>query len=210
MNLAIRGIEANLGDRADDTFHRDLHPDLKADFVLANPPFNDERLVRRRASRRSPLEIRHTAASATPTSPGCSTSSTTSPPTAQAGFVLANGSCRRKTSGEGDIRRKLVEADLVDCIVALPDRLFLNTGVPVCLWFVSKNRHGNGYRDRKGEILFIHARKLGRMETRTLRVLDPADIAKIADTYHTWRSENPATPYEDVPGFAKAAKLDEM
>ena len=209
MNLAIRGIEANLGDRAEDAFHRDLHPDLRADFVLANPPFNKDDWYSEALAKDPRWKyglppasnanfawvqdfIYHLA------------------PNGTAGFVLAVGSLASKTNGEGDIRRKLVEADLVDCIVALPDRLFLNTGVPVCLWFVSKNRHGNGYRDRKGEVLFIHARKLGRMETRTLRVLDPADIAKIADTYHAWRSKNPATPYEDVPGFAKAAKLDEI
>ena len=129
-------------------------------------------------------------------------------PRGTAGFVLANGSLSSKSSGEGDIRRKLVEADLVDCIVAMPDRLFLNTGIPVVLWFVSKDRHGNGHRKRVGEVLFIDARKLGRMETRRLRVLDDADIAKIAGTYHAWRNHD--GDYSDVPGFCKAAMRDEI
>jgi type I restriction enzyme M protein len=102
----------------------------------------------------------------------------------------------------------LVEADLVDCIVAMPDRLFFNTGIPVSLWFVSKERHGNGHRERHGEVLFIDARKLGRMETRRLRVLDDGDIARIADTYHAWR--NHKSKYDDVPGFAKSASLAEV
>jgi type I restriction enzyme M protein len=124
--------------------------------------------------------------------------------------VLANGSLSSKQSGEGAIRRKVVEADLVDCIVAMPEKLFLNTGIPVCLWFVSKNRHGNGHRQRRGEVLFIDARQLGRMDTRTLRVLDLEDISKIADTYHAWRSMKPRQPYADVPGFAKSADLSEV
>jgi type I restriction enzyme M protein len=207
MNLAIRGIEANLGDRAEDAFHRDLHPDLRADFVLANPPFNKDDWYSG-ALEKDPRWKYGLPPASNANFAWVQDFIYHLAPNGTAGFVLAVGSLASKTNGEGDIRRKLVEADLVDCIVALPDRLFLNTGVPVCLWFVSKNRHGNGYRDRKGEVLFIHARKLGRMETRTLRVLDPADIAKIADTYHAWRSKNPVTPYEDVPGFAKAAKLD--
>ena len=209
MNLAIRGIDANLGERADDSFHRDHFPDLRADFILANPPFNKDdwfsgalRDDVRWAYGLPPAGnanfawvqhfVHHLA------------------PNGVAGFVLANGSLSSKQSGEGEIRRKLVEAHLVDCIVALPEKLFFNTGIPVCLWFVAKNRHGNGHRRRKGEVLFIDARQLGRMETRTLRVLDAADIAKVADTYHAWRGRDPADPYEDVPGFAKAANLDEL
>ena len=129
-------------------------------------------------------------------------------PKGTAGFVLANGSLSSRTSGEGEIRRKLVEADLVDCIVAMPDRLFFNTGIPVSLWFVSKDRHGNGHRRRQGEVLFIDARKLGAMETRRLRVLNDDDIAKIASIYHAWRNHD--GEYEDVAGFAKAANLDEI
>jgi type I restriction enzyme M protein len=131
-------------------------------------------------------------------------------PTGTAGFVLANGSLSSKQSGEGKIRQRLVETDLVDCIVALPEKLFLNTGIPVCLWFLSKGRHGNGHRERRGEVLFIDARSLGRMETRTLRVLDDADVARIAGTYHSWRSRDPEVAYEDVPGFVKAASAAEV
>lgn len=209
MNLAIRGIEANLGDRSDDSFHRDQFPDLRADFILANPPFNKDdwfsealRDDVRWAYGRPPAGnanfawvqhfVHHLA------------------PNGTAGFVLANGSLSSKQSGEGEIRRKLVEADLVDCIVALPEKLFFNTGIPVCLWFVAKNRHGNGHRARQGEVLFIDARQLGRMETRTLRVLDDADVAKVAGTYHSWRSKSPETEYEDVAGFCKVATLDEL
>jgi len=121
---------------------------------------------------------------------------------------LANGSLSSKSSGEGEIRRKLVEADLVDCIVAMPDKLFFNTGIPVCLWFVSKERAGNGHRKRTGELLFIDARKLGRMESRKLRVLDDADVSKIADTYHAWRNHDGG--YEDVAGFCKSASRSEV
>lgn len=113
-----------------------------------------------------------------------------------------------KSSGEGEIRQKLVEAGLVDCIVAMPDKLFFNTGIPVSLWFVSKGRDGNGHRARKGEVLFIDARKLGDMESRRLRVLSDDDIAKIADTYHEWRNHD--GEYEDVPGFAKSATIEEI
>lgn len=207
MNLALRGIEADLGDRSADSFSSDLHPDLRADFVIANPPFNvsnwwDAKLADDpRWKFGTPPEgnanyawvqhfIHHLS------------------PKGTAGFVLANGSLSSKSSGEGEIRRKLVGADLVDCIVAMPDKLFFNTGIPVSLWFVSKDRHGNGHRKREGEVLFIDARKLGRMETRRLRVLDDADIAKIADAYHSWRNHDGG--FTDVAGFVKAASLKEI
>ena len=209
MNLAIRGIEANLGDHADDSFHRDLHKDLRADFILANPPFNLDDwysdALRDDPRWRYGLPpagngnfawvqhfIHHLAPSGT------------------AGFVLANGSLSSKTSGEGEIRRRIVEADLVDCIVALPEKLFLNTGIPVCLWFIAKGRSDGRFRDRRGQVLFIDARKLGRMETRTLRVLDAADIAKVAGTYHAWRGEPDLEPYADVPGLCRSATLEEV
>ena len=207
MNLALRGIEADLGDRSADTFTADLHPDLRADFILANPPFNvsnwwDAKLAEDPrwqygtppAGNANFAWVQHFVHHLSPKG--------------TAGFVLANGSLSSKSGGEGEIRRKLVEADLVDCIVAMPDRLFFNTGIPVSLWFVSKGRHGNGHRDRHGQVLFIDARKLGRMETRRLRVLDDDDIARIADTYHAWR--NHGGGYEDVPGFTKAASLEEI
>jgi type I restriction enzyme M protein len=122
--------------------------------------------------------------------------------------VLANGSLSSKTGGEGEIRQRLVDADLVDCIVAMPDRLFFNTGIPVSLWFVSKNREGNGHRRRAGEVLFIDARGLGTMETRRLRILSDEEICRVSGAYHSWRNANPEVPYEDVPGFCKAASLD--
>jgi type I restriction enzyme M protein len=207
MNLALRGIEADLGDRSADTFTQDLHPDLHADFVLANPPFNvsnwwdaklqDDPRWRYGTPPKGNANfawvqhfIHHLS------------------PRGTAGFILANGSLSSKSGGEGDIRRKLVEADLVDCIVAMPDKLFFNTGIPVSLWFVSKDRHGNGHRKREGEVLFIDARRLGRMETRRLRVLDDAEIGKIAGAYHDWRNRDGG--YTDVAGFVKAASLDEI
>ena len=207
MNLALRGIEADMGLRSADSFTDDLHPDLRADFVIANPPFNisdwwapkladDHRWKYGTPSQRNAnfAWVQHFIHHLSPRG--------------TAGFVLANGSLSSKSGGEGEIRRKLVEADLVDCIVAMPDKLFFNTGIPVSLWFVSRARYGNGHRERRGEVLFIDARKLGTMESRRLRVLPDDDIAKIADTYHAWRNHDGG--YEDVPGFAKAASLAEI
>jgi type I restriction enzyme M protein len=209
MNLAIRGIEANLGDKADDSFHRDLHPDLRADFVIANPPFNvsdwytdalrdDPRWKYGQppAGNGNYAWIQHFVHHLS--SHGV------------AGFVLANGSLSSKTSGEGEIRKNLVESNIVDCIVALPEKLFFNAGIPVALWFLAKNRTGDGFRERKNEVLFIDARKLGHMETRTLRTLSADDIAKIAGTYHSWRNKKPLVEYVDIPGFSKAASLEEV
>jgi len=210
MNLAIRGIEANLGHKHADTFHTDLHPDLRADYILANPPFNisqwhrQEEDVRWKGFDTPPASnanfawvlhfVHHLA------------------PGGTAGFVLANGSMSSMQSGEGDIREAIVRADLVDCIVACPGQLFYATGIPVCLWFLTRDKAGNGHRNRQGETLFIDARKLGRMETRVHRVLDPADIAKVADTYHAWRNHSGSgeAQYEDVAGFCKSASLEEI
>lgn len=221
MNLAIRGITANLGPRAADSFHDDLHKDLKADFVLANPPFNvsDWGGERRRQDTRWKFGV---------------------PPTGNAnfawvqhfiyhlaphglaGFVLANGSLSSNQSGEGEIRKAIIEADIVDCIVALPGQLFYTTQIPVSLWFLARDK-SNGIlkdkrlRDRRGETLFIDARPLGRMETRTLRVLDnvddPAtgrknDIDRVVDAYHAWREARP--DYADVLGFCKAIKIQQI
>ena len=207
MNLALRGIEADLGDRSADSFTQDLHPDLRFDYILANPPFNvsnwwDAKLGddprwkygTPPAGNANFAWVQHFVHHLSPRG--------------AAGFVLANGSLSSKQGGEGEIRRKLVEDDLVDCIVAMPDKLFFNTGISVSLWFLSRDRHGNGHRKRKGEVLFIDARKLGRMETRRLRVLDDTDVARIADTYHMWRNHRGG--YEDLPGFAKAASRDEI
>ena len=207
MNLALRGIEADMGSHSDDSFTNDLHPDLRADYVIANPPFNvsdwwDAKLADDpRWEFGTPPQgnanfawvqhfIYHLA------------------PHGTAGFVLANGSLSSKSGGEGEIRRKLVEAGLVDCIVAMPDRLFFNTGIPVSLWFVSKGRDGNGHRKRRDEVLFIDARKLGTMETRKLRVLGDGDIERIAGTYHAWRNHDGG--FEDVAGFAKASTIEKI
>ncbi len=207
MNLALRGIEADLGERSADSFTQDLHPDLRADFVLANPPFNvsdwwDAKLADDpRWKYGTPPQgnanfawVQHFIYHLSPRG--------------IAGFVLANGSLSSKSGGEGEIRERLVQADLVDCIVAMPDRLFYNTGISVSLWFISKDRHGNGHRKRQGEVLFIDARKLGTMVSRKLRELSHGDIAQIADTYHSWRNRDGG--YRDVSGFAKAATIDEI
>ncbi|WGH90358.1 class I SAM-dependent DNA methyltransferase [Auritidibacter ignavus] len=207
MNLALRGIEADMGSHSADSFTEDLHQDLRADYVIANPPFNvsdwwDEKLKDDpRWKFGTPPKgnanfawvqhfIYHLA------------------PNGTAGFVLANGALSSKEGTNGEIRRNLVRTGLVDCIVAMPDKLFFNTGIPVSLWFVSKGRDGNGHRARSGEVLFIDARKLGDMESRSLRVLSDGDIAQIADTYHEWRNHD--GNYEDVPGFAKSATIDEI
>lgn len=212
MNLAIRGIEANLGAKWADTFHEDLHPGLKADFVLANPPFNDSdwggdklRSGDRWQYGVPPIGnanfawvqhfIHHLA------------------PHGYAGFVLANGSLSSQQSGEGDIRRAIIDADLVDCIVSLPGQLFFTTQIPVCLWFLTRDKsNGLGLdkklRNRQRETLFIDARRLGTMQTRTLKVLTDADIAKVADTYHAWRETGGR--YADELGFAKSATTNEI
>jgi type I restriction enzyme M protein len=208
MNLAIRGITNNLGPEHADSFHRDLHPDLKADYVLANPPFNmsDWGGERLREDKRwvygvPPVGnanyawiqhfIHHLA------------------PGGAAGFVMANGSLSSNTSGEGEIRKAIIEADLVDCIVALPTQLFYTTAIPVTLWFLTRGKGGSrNTRDHQGETLFIDARKLGTLIDRRHRDLTDADIAKIAGTYHAWRSG--VETYADIPGFCKSAGLEEI
>lgn len=209
MNLAIRGIDGNLGAENADSFHRDLHKDLKADYVLANPPFNSSdwggEHVREDARWKfgtPPVGnanyawvqhfIHHLA------------------PTGLAGFVLANGSMSSNQSGEGEIRQKIVEADLVDCMVALPGQLFYSTQIPVCLWFIARDKKNGRFRDRRGHTLFIDARKLGTMTDRVHRELMEPDIARVAGTYHAWRGDKDAGKYEDVPGFCKAATLEEI
>lgn len=208
MNLAIRGVDADI--RHGDTFHNDQLPDLKADFVLANPPFNmsdwgGDRLKddKRWAYGVPPTGnanyawVQHFIGHLSPTG--------------TAGFVLANGSMSSNQSGEGEIRRKIVEADLIDCMVAMPGQLFYSTQIPVCLWFLSRDKRNNRFRDRTGEILFIDARQMGRMVDRTHRELTAEDITKIASTYHSWRHDPDLDlEYEDVAGFCKSAKLDEV
>ena len=211
MNLAIRGMDFNLGKEPADTFHRDQHPDLKADYVLANPPFNisdwggDRLLDDKRWVHGTPptgnanyawlQHILHHLG-----------------PRGQAGVVLANGSMSSNQNSEGEIRRAMVEADVVEVMVALPPQLFFNTQIPACLWFLAKDKTKGG-RDRRGEVLFIDARKLGRMYTRVTRVFDDEDVQRIASTVHRWRQSGEASsdePYADVPGFCRAVKLVEI
>jgi type I restriction enzyme M protein len=207
MNLAIRGIEGDLGPEHADTFRRDLHKDLKADFVLANPPFNDSDWHRSDDDVRWKYGIppkgnanfawvqhfiHHLA------------------PTGMAGFVLANGSMSSNQSGEGEIRKALIEADLVDCMVAMPGQLFYSTQIPVCLWFLTKNKAEAKRRKRKGETLFINARNLGTLIDRVHRELTDTDLQKIVTTYHAWRGEKGSGKYEDIAGFCKSATTTEI
>jgi type I restriction enzyme M protein len=209
MNLAIRGIENNLGPENADSFHRDLHKDLKADYIIANPPFNmsdwgGERLredVRWKyavppVGNANFAWVQHFIHHLSPTG--------------LAGFVLANGSMSSNQSGEGEIRKAIVEADLVDCMVALPGQLFYNTQIPVCLWFIARDKRNHRFRDRRGETLFIDARKMGSMIDRVHRELTSEDIQKIANTYHSWRGDKGASDYADVAGFCRSAKLDDV
>ena len=207
MNLAIRGINGQI--EHGDTLRNDRFPDLKADYILANPPFNisDWGGDRLREDKRWKYGVPHQ---------GNANFAWVQhmvhhlAPRGVAGFVLANGSMSSNQSGEGQIREKLVEADLVDCMVALPGQLFYSTQIPACLWFVARDRTGGAFRDRPGEVLFIDARKVGRMVDRTHREFTDEDIARIADTYHAWRGEEDAGEYADEPGFCKSAALDEM
>jgi type I restriction enzyme M protein len=235
MNLAIRGIDSGQIAQGD-TFHNDRHPDLKADFILANPPFNisdwgGERLREDQrwrygvppAGNANFAWVQHIVHHLAPGG--------------VAGFVLANGSMSSNQSGEGEIRKSLIEADLVDCMVALPGQLFYSTQIPACLWFLRRDKRrispspasagegrGEG-SDRRGQVLFIDARKLGPLVDRTHRELTDEDIARIANTYHAWRGEKVISPsptlvgedrgegvidYADVPGFCKSAALDEV
>jgi type I restriction enzyme M protein len=207
MNLAIRGIDAQIAHG--DTFHNDRNPDLKADYVLANPPFNDSDwrgdLLKddRRwvygvppASNANFAWVQHFISHLAPTG--------------TAGFVLANGSMSSSQSGEGEIRKNIVEADLVDCMVALPGQLFYSTPIPVCLWFIARDKRNGRFRDRRGETLFIDARSLGSLVDRTHRELGDGEIARISETYHAWRGDPGAPDYADEPGFARSATIDEI
>jgi type I restriction enzyme M protein len=268
MNLAIRGIDAQIGHG--DTFHNDRHPDLKADYVLANPPFNDSDW------RGELLKDDKRWVYGTPPAGNANYAWVQHfihhlAPTGTAGFVLANGSMSSGQSGEGEIRKAIIEADLVDCMVALPGQLFYSTQIPVCLWFLTRDKTGRAaqppspgaarhplpegegtgermrqpalplgealvgpghpaspasssplplgegvgvrasrLRDRRGEVLFVDARKLGTMADRTHLELLDADLAKIAGTYHAWRGDAGSGAYADVPGFCKAARLDDI
>ncbi len=205
MNLAIRGIDgSHVRWNSEGSFLSDQHKDLKADFILANPPFNQSdwgasvlsgdarwQYGMPPAGNANFAWMQHMIYHLTPNNGSMA-------------LVLANGSLSSNTSGEGEIRRNIIEAGLVDCIVAMPKQLFYNTGIPACLWFISRKREQK--EDKK--ILFIDASEMGRLEDRVHRVLDPEDIQEIADTYHNWKREN--EKYEDIKGFCKSAKLEEI
>jgi type I restriction enzyme M protein len=207
MNLAIRGIDAQIVHG--DTFHKDLNPDLKADYVLANPHFNDSdwrgdllRDDKRWAYGVPPAGnanfawVQHIIAHLATTG--------------LAGFVLANGSMSSNQSGEGDIRKGIVEADIVDCMIALPGQLFYSTPISACLWFLARTKKNGRFRDRRGETLFIDAREMGTLIDRVHRELSDEEIGKLAGTYHAWRGDKSAGEYADVPGFCKSATLDDI
>ena len=210
MNLAVRGIDSDIRWNNEGSFHKDELRDLKADVILANPPFNisDWGGDRLREDLRwkfgaPPVgnanyawlqHIYHHLA-----------------PNGTAGVVLANGSMSSNQSGEGEIRKAMLEADAVDCMVALPGQLFYSTQIPACLWFLTRNKNpGQGLRDRRGQVLFIDARKLGVLVDRTRRELTDEEVQKIADTYHAWRSEKDIEEYADVSGFCKSATLEDI
>ena len=186
---------------------KDAHPDLKADFILANPPFNQDEWGR--DVLQSDPRWKYGLPPAGNANFGWMQHMIYHlAPKGIMGLVLANGSLSSNSGGEGEIRQRIVEDDLIDCIVALPKQLFYNTGIPACLWFISRKRSGNGDRKRTGEVLFIDASELGVMEDRTHRVFDEKDIRKVVDIYHNWRQPN--GNYEDEKGFCKAAKIDEI
>jgi len=210
MNLAVRGIDSDIRWNNEGSFHKDEFRDLKADFILANPPFNvsdwgGDRLSEdaRWAYGTPPAGnanfawLQHILHHLSP-----------------AGVVLANGSMSSSQSGEGEIRRAMVEGDVVDCMIALPGQLFYSTQIPVCLWFLARDKKNHKFRERRGEVLFIDARKLGHMIDRTRKEFSEADIARMTGAYHAWRGEKDAIEelgvYEDVAGFCKSAALEEI
>lgn len=217
MNLAIRGISGNLGDTGSDTFFKDWHKDLKADFIMANPPFNQKDWRGKNELTDDPRWAGYDVPPTGNANYGWILHMLSKlSETGYAGFVMANGSMSSNTGGEGEIRKQMIEKDVVDCMVAMPGQLFYSTQIPVCLWFLSKNR-SNGLvrdeklRDRRGEVLFIDARSIGYMEDRTHKAFSDEDIAKIADTYHAWRGEKTSFgKYKDVAGFCKSATHDEI
>lgn len=205
MNLAIRGIDAKI--ELGDTFHNDRHKDLKADYIIANPPFNISDWGGEQ------LQDSHMWKYGTPPAGNANYAwlqlfINKLGPNGTAGIVLANGSMTTNSGNEGEIRKRLIQEGLVDCMVALPTQLFYNTQIPACLWFLARNRKNHKFRDRSNEILFIDARNTGAMISRKNRMLNDQDIEKIAGTYHNWR--NPNGNYVDIPGFCKAATLDEV
>ena len=209
MNLVIRGMKADLGEHHANTFSEDMHPTLKADFILANPPFNmsywgGEKLAHDnrwkfgvpQPSNANFAWVQHIISHLSPNG--------------IAGFVLSNGALSSNVSGEGKLRQSLIEADLIDCIVSLPSQLFYGTSIAASLWFISQNKADERYRMRCRETLFIDARKMGCLVDRTHRELSNSDIMQIAGVYRMWRSNSIVEPYVNIPGFCKSANLDEI
>jgi len=212
MNLSIRGIDSsNVKWNNEGSFLNNAHKDLKADYLLANPPFNDSDWSGELLQNDARWKI--LGENLVPPSGNANYAWIMHflyhlAPTGQAGFVLSKGSLTTQTNTEGEIRKALIEKGLVDCIVNLPTKLFLNTQIPACLWFLSRNKTNGGFRDRKNEILFIDARNLGFLVNRRNRDLSEEDISNIANTYHKWRSKE--SKYEDIPGFCKSATIEEV
>jgi type I restriction enzyme M protein len=225
MNLAIRGIDSsNVKWNNEGSFLNDVHKDLKADYVLANPPFNDSdwsgELLRDDA-RWSVLGEKLAPPAGSANYAWIMHFIYHLSPAGKAGFVLSKGSLTSQTNNEGEIRKALIEKDMVDCIVNLPTKLFLNTQIPACLWFLTRNKDNGKFRKRNGEILFIDARNLGYLVNRRNRDLSEEDIAKIADTYHSWRnvtageadiitSRAKQSAYQDVQGFCKSETIEKV
>jgi type I restriction enzyme M protein len=211
MNMAIRGIDFNFGDAPSDTLLNDLHPNLRADFVMANPPFNMKEWWNEKLNQ-DPRWIAGTPPQGNANFAWLQHMLYHLAPAGSMALLLANGSMSSNTNNEGEIRKKLIEDDYVECMVALPGQLFTNTQIPACIWFLTRDKR-NGLalnqrkRDRRGEFLFIDARQLGYMKDRVLRDFTADDIAKVADTFHAWQL---GKAYEDVPGFCYCASLDDI
>ena len=211
MNMAIRGLDFNFGGQPGDTLQNDLHPDLRADYVMANPPFNMKEWWNARLEQ-DPRWLVGTPPSGNANFAWLQHMLYHLAPTGSMALLLANGSMSSNTNNEGEIRKQLIEQDYVECMVALPGQLFTNTQIPACIWFLTKDK-ANGFnldkkkRDRRGELLFIDARQLGYMKDRVLRDFTLDDIRKVADTFHAWQY---GEVYEDVPGFCYSASLDDI
>jgi len=206
MNLAVRGIDGDIQWNNEGSFLKDALPDLRADYVLANPPFNVSDWSG--AKLKDDVRWQYGVPPAGNANYGWLQHILHHlAPNGTAGVILANGSMSSNTGGEGEIRKAMVEGNVVDCMVALPGQLFYSTQIPVCVWFLAKDRKNGKFRDRRGEVLFIDARKMGSMVDRTRRELTDEDIQKITSTYHAWRE---GKDYEDVPGFCKSATLEEV
>jgi type I restriction enzyme M protein len=212
MNMAIRGIDFNFGKEPASTYTNNQHPDLRADYIMANPPFNMKEWDAGVAVD-DPRWKYGTPPSGNANFAWLQHMLYHLAPNGSLGLLLANGSMSSNTNNEGAIRKALIENDLVECMVALPGQLFTNTQIPACIWFLTKNKaarvndYGRNLRDRKGEVLFIDARNLGYMKDRVLRDFAAEDIQKVTDAFHNWQT---GEDYEDVAGFCKSAKLEEI